>query len=212
MTEFRHANEPAGEARAAPSVAPWADGTVVAGLTGEFAGSQTFAVIRDVASDRYVVQDASLRRVALLPRDVGCGEEVLTRAGRWRMGPERTRLGWAVIARTVPDGNVVARASPQWRPNTAYKLSLARDVSCQLTRRRLAGVWTLSIASRRIASLRFDPSWLLDRISSVPAGSISTHASAIGDPPLALLLALALALALETIRADRASLVPRWAG
>ncbi len=208
MTEFLHADEPADEARAAPSVAPWADSNVVAGLTGEFAASQTFAVIPDVASDRYVVQDASLRRVALLPREVGRGEEVLTRAGRWRIAPERTRFGWAVIARTVPDGSVVARASPRSWLNTAYKLSLAPDVRCQLTRRPLASVWTLRIAQRRIASVRFDPSWLIERPSSVPAGSISIYASAIGDPPLALLLALAL----ETIRADRAIVVPRWAG
>ncbi len=205
MTELPHANEPAGEARAAPSVAPWADGALVAGLTSEFAASQTFTVSQDIASDCYVVHDASLRRVAMLPRHLRRGEEVLTRAGRWRIAPERTRLGWAVIARTVPDGNIVGRSSPRSLPNTTYKLSLVPDVSCQLTRRPLASVWTLRIARRRIATLRFDPSWLY-RPSSVPAGSVSTHASAIGDPPLALLLALAL----ETIRADKALVVPQF--
>jgi hypothetical protein len=174
-------------------------------LTGEFAASQTFTVIQDVASDRYVVHDTSLRRVALLPRHLGRGEEVLTRAGRWRIAPERARLGWAVIARTVPDGTVVARSSPRSLPNTAYRLSLAPDVSSQLTRRPLASVWTLRIGRRRIATLRFDRSWLY-RPSSAPAGSISTYASAIGDPPLALLLALAL----ETIKADKAIIVPHF--
>ena len=87
-------------------------------LTGDFNSGQRFAVLRDVPGDYYLVQDALGRAVASLPLQRG---EIRTRAGRWRIGAERQRHGWAVVAHAAWDGGVVARASPSWR-FAAYRL------------------------------------------------------------------------------------------
>jgi hypothetical protein len=158
-------------------------------VTADFACGQQFSIRRDIPNARYIVQDGLSRTVAILPLH-GAGE-VLTRAGRWRIGPERRGVGWAVVAKVQRDASCVACAYPRWWPN-AFKLWVAPHSRYRLKQSWLTGDWMLSDPGGRIAHVT------LGDIS----GSIDTFETTIIPPQLALLIPLTL----ETIKASRATL------
>jgi hypothetical protein len=162
------------------------DRAVASEPTGDFDSGQQFTVQPNPAGYGSVVEDRLSRLVAILPgpRD----DEVITRAGRWRIAPERRRHSWAIVARNKSDSDPVAYAYPRWRLG-AYKLWVAPDASYQLKRNWLTRSWTLR--QMRVLLARFT---IQDDLCT---GVETLERTAAGEQ-----LPLLIALALETIRYD----------
>jgi hypothetical protein len=168
-------------------------------LTGDFVSGQEYELEFDRAGQRWVVADSAKRSVAVLPP--GLGGAVRTRTDRWIVGTERRRIGWAVVARTLPERTEAGRARESLLPYT-WKVRVSPGFDFRVTENPVRCDWTLSEGGCRLVRISDSSRFATggDRLAFQrgPAGHIRT----LEAPPRLLPLPLAILLTLEMIRAE----------
>jgi hypothetical protein len=172
-------------------------------LMTDFAFGQEFRLFGDASSDGYVVEDVVGHAVAFLPRRLG--GEVRTRTQRWDVNTERRRHGWALIARTIPDGAEAGGVTQRLLPNS-YRLWIPPDTAYRLIQNPLNDAWTVRDGHSRLVRLTELGTFAAGSLSSgglrSPLGTIKTFDGPITPVPLG----LTIVLALEMIKAN--ALIP----